>query len=793
VDTAAITAITATAATTATMATAMEQSPTKQITERLSRLNLYSGEASSAATTARSQSETLTSAKNHLHIPQLIFNKQFADESKVGENTEFVTNIDGGDVVDSDSTVEEEQDDTVIHNTENADNTLPDWMAVKLNMQTNEAKAGIKNKSGKLKPKLVNNHTEYKSSTHLKPRLVNSVTDSESESDMFKNETWEEMKKQYGIAYSDDSSSSPSSSSEDDDHLLHNANGNEYINKLQKERQFNDTSAYSFQDMDEFRMISSGNQFQSSNDGTKKVTSFKSNYIDSPIAPPKIIKSLDKPKAFLTEIPESQSINTKKTTNNNLINQKLFNNNNNNSNNNNNGKAIVQLITPVEQNMKFDADEGKWVFPHERNNLKEQKKNDNNNDDENNLIIEDEIEKPIIKISEPNILNNNNNNNNNSMKNTTFEFDAQQVTNISQLDVSFSESRKFLISVLTSVIKLKTNWDNIDKIDISNKRLITVKNLEEFLPNLKEVKLDFNKLTTIEGLSSNLEEISLSNNKIGDHFLNFKSFIYLKKLNISFNHLINMKIFQDLKNLRELNISNNSISNFVELPFLQILNLSNNEIKGDLNFKNFKFPNLQELDLSNNKLNKVIINNLKNLRIFKLKNNKLLETLKFDSNLLKLKKINLIGNKNLKKIEIGKNLQNLKILSFEGTIKIIGEFPNLEILKINNNNNNDDNNFEFNNKSLIINKNLKSIILNNCLINFEILMKLKLNEKFPFLQKINLCNNKLDGNYINLILFFKKFKNLQEIKLDNNPIIENLNTEYDKKLFKLMIKKLMNE
>lgn len=695
--------------------TAMEQSPTKQLTERLERLNLHT--AGDDSKPVRSQSETLTSAKNHLHIPKLIFNNDFADESKVGIDTETV------DEVSSDATVDEGE--TVIHNKDNADTTLPDWMAVKLKMQAQSSKIDTK-------PKLINRNKTF-SSTHLKPKLVSSVADSESETENkfdeenYKNDTWEEMKRQYFIDSDIDSS--------DDDVLQGESN-----DTITKERELDDTSAYSFQDPNNLRVLSDA---QSSSNGTRKVTSFKLNYVDSPLAPPKIIKT------FKQSLTQDSELDVK-----------------------NKDQVEMKLITPIDQNMKFDADLGQWVFPGSH---------DKNNSHDDVLIIEDDLSNLKVNEKPDSTFKNTNS--------TTFEIDAQQVTNVSQLDLSFSESRKALISALTSVLKPKTNWDEVHEVEISNKKLVTVKGLEEFLPELSHVILNDNQLTTIEGLSQNLQTILVSNNKISDHFLNFKKFQFLHKIDISYNKLSSLKSFQNLKNLRSLNASNNSIDEFIELPFLQELDISNNNLSGELSFTNFKFPNLQVLNLGGNKITKMVIDNLKELRILKIDNNKL-ETLELKGPSPKLKKLNIIGNDSLQNLDSRGKLLSLRSLSMGGNTKIEGEFVNLEKLKVVN----DDHLQNLFNGSLKINKHLLSISLNHCSIDSKLLLSSKIYNNFPHLQRIDLSGNNIkDISYLNLVVFLQKFRNLKKIQLEQNPIVDELQTDEDKKLFKLMIKKLTND
>ncbi|CCH44622.1 Leucine-rich repeat receptor protein kinase EXS [Wickerhamomyces ciferrii] len=769
----------------------MMNSPTKQITEGFQKLHLSSSDEINInlnqQKVSRSNSETLTSAKNHLHIPKLIFNKDFANESKVGELSENMQLKNGGDVGDDGSLVSDDtvagkngeigSDDTVIHNEDKGNDTIPEWLAVKLQI---EQQKGQQPQHSRVKPKLINRNDDF-ASHHIKPKLANSINDSIDD-----NETWNEIKKQYNI---NDITDLMDKLSDFDDDLSDENNDirlKPNTTTTTTHKDLNDTSVFSFQDLNNLRVISDA---QSSSNGTKKVTSFKSNnFIDSPMSEPKIIKSI-----------KNLSKNDNK--------QPLLNSDILESLNPQNDNIQLHLITPIDQNMKFDTDLGKWIYPNDSKKSGSIKYDDilEIDDEEDEDKDEKHTHKHTQKISHKNQLLQNtfqpdeSIRNLNSNSNNSLTIDPNQVTNISHLDISFSESQKTLIKALTSSIKPNSNWDSIENVDLSRRNLISVKCLNEFIPNLISIDLDYNNITTIEGLSSNLTKISISHNKISNNFLNFSKFQYLHKLDISFNKIDNMQVFTNLRNLRSLNLSNNEIKEFIELRSLQHLNLSKNKIKNSIDFTKFEknsFLDLESLDLSYNEIPKIILTNLPKLRSLKINNNKdFLKTFELNESIPNLKKLNLIGNANLKKIVFFNKIINLKSLSFDGGSTIInGDLPQIEVLKI-------VNDFKLenflksidNNNSLRLNKHILKLSIKNCGIDSNFLNSLKIINLFPHLQKINLENNNIKMTNINLITFLKKFKNLTQVKLDNNPIINDLKDEQDKKLFKLMIKKLLSE
>ncbi|KZE78091.1 hypothetical protein AV926_13705 [Myroides marinus] len=183
----------------------------------------------------------------------------------------------------------------------------------------------------------------------------------------------------------------------------------------------------------------------------------------------------------------------------------------------------------------------------------------------------------------------------------------------------------FSILVTTCIFgsknEVNVSIQNSRKLDLSNKNLVE-------LPN---------------NLSSNIEELDLSHNKIS--YIDAKKLpTNLKKLNLSYNSftsLDNIKELIDL-NLVELNLSNNSIKNESmpgELTFLfrskiQKINLSYNKFSGSIFINYSKSDNtsaLKDLDLSNNKLNSVTIHRpLEKLRV----NNNNLLGIYLDSSLL---------------------------------------------------------------------------------------------------------------------------------------------------------------
>lgn len=395
------------------------------------------------------------------------------------------------------------------------------------------------------------------------------------------------------------------------------------------------------------------------------------------------------------------------------------------------------------------------------------------------LISPNDLEMIYDKKQEKWINNNENNKENNNSTNPDLTLNY---------DISFLESKKTLISSLTNIIGSDENWDKVNNLNISNKNLESLIGLNEFLPCLVNLNLKSNKITNFDGIPLNIKELNLSRNLICDHLSNISNFKNLSSIDLSFNKISRMDSFDNLKFLKKLNLSNNKIKKLSNLNNVEILNLSNNQLNGVLDFKNFEFNNLIELNLSKNNLNLIKnLNSIKNLKILKVNNNNLKNLNKLNSTLHHLE---LVGNSI--KLNLGSNdeLIFLKNLHIDGNINLIGNFLHLKIFHV-------ENYYSLTflksyDNNIIINPNLDNLSIINSNLTHKNFNDILL--KFPNLTKINFKNNLIHGNFLNLVNFLANYKGiLKFFNLDDNPLITYLKTDDQRNRYKEMISQIMND
>lgn len=241
------------------------------------------------------------------------------------------------------------------------------------------------------------------------------------------------------------------------------------------------------------------------------------------------------------------------------------------------------------------------------------------------------------------------------------------VTSLSELgNLTFTQSNKRLISLITGSTD-ESLWEKIDFIDLANKNLERVEGLEDYLPRLRKLNLANNHLEFIDGLPLGILEMDLSHNSVGN-ITSFKKFRDLQILDASYNVLNSLSCLSYNVHLTKLDLSNNNVrklDGLEQMNNLMSLDISNNDLIGHINFNKFNFPNLQVLNLAENKLQLVTgLECVPNLRVLNINDNRL-EGISC-----------LLIHRHLKKLSLKFN--RLKKLSVE-------PFPFLRILRIDGN------------------------------------------------------------------------------------------------------------
>ncbi|ODV95306.1 hypothetical protein PACTADRAFT_50048 [Pachysolen tannophilus NRRL Y-2460] len=374
------------------------------------------------------------------------------------------------------------------------------------------------------------------------------------------------------------------------------------------------------------------------------------------------------------------------------------------------------LIKPEDFGMELDKNKKEWIVPEENNEkLMEDKENDervaalnaindlttmrhkNNKQINNKDFVNDSKRQnsSILKSATPSILKSRDTNsklevsfrvpsghksrdggegdddkddtfhNRSQSKSKSFGFD--DITHASQLeDISFSESKKKLISVLT-IVEPSGNWDEILELNLSDLGLEHLKDFYKFIPNLKEIDLSNNNIKFVNDLPTKIQKLILKNNAL-DGLCSFEKFHDLHYLDISsnsFDKIIDLNSLYNITNIIASSNVINSLDGLNSLGTLIELDLSNNKLRGKIDFNQFKLPNLQNLNLSGNEITHLKgLSKLTALVTLRADENNL-ETIEFETVHMKLKKICL-------------EMNNLKELNCEF-------FPNLRVLRIDGN------------------------------------------------------------------------------------------------------------
>ncbi|ODV58412.1 outer arm dynein light chain 1, partial [Ascoidea rubescens DSM 1968] len=201
------------------------------------------------------------------------------------------------------------------------------------------------------------------------------------------------------------------------------------------------------------------------------------------------------------------------------------------------------------------------------------------------------------------------------------------VTEISQIDISFSINKKNLVSSITDRIYDKKSWDLISDIDLSGKELVSLNDLMNLLPNLRTLNISNNMIRFLDGCPKKIDSIIGVNNKF-DGTCSFSKYRDLEYLNLMRNSLENLMSFKQLIHLKELNVRYNKINDLSGIGYIQNLikvDLRNNRIKEGINFKKWRrLIHLEQIDLSNNRILEIKgTKYLKKLRILKADNNRI--------------------------------------------------------------------------------------------------------------------------------------------------------------------------
>ncbi|ODV83776.1 hypothetical protein CANARDRAFT_29760 [[Candida] arabinofermentans NRRL YB-2248] len=230
-------------------------------------------------------------------------------------------------------------------------------------------------------------------------------------------------------------------------------------------------------------------------------------------------------------------------------------------------------------------------------------------------------------------------------------------------DLSFSQSNKVLVSAITETYP-SADWNLIEKLDISDKVLDKLRDLDKFTPAVRYLEASNNSISHSDGIPSTIQVLKLNNNQFSS--LSSFDFADLHILKLDFNFIENLNCLANLYNLTKLSLVGNKVTNLDglrKLKMLTSLDLSDNKLKGKLDFRDYDLEFLQDLKLDDNKL--VSIQGVETLRglVSLSADRNCITSFTCDSTSNSLKSLSLISN-NLSFLDVS-NISTLRILKVD--------------------------------------------------------------------------------------------------------------------------------
>lgn len=253
------------------------------------------------------------------------------------------------------------------------------------------------------------------------------------------------------------------------------------------------------------------------------------------------------------------------------------------------------------------------------------------------------------------------------------------ITQVSQLDdVTFTQTHKRLVSLLTETIP-ESLWGKVTDVNLSSLQLDSVKGLADFLPNLVSANIADNNIKFLTGIPESILLLNASKNDL-KNVTSFQKFRALQQLLLADN---NLSLVENLRlniHLNRLLLANNQISILDGLEGLRnliYLDLSRNLLSGVIDFSTFDLPNVQEINLSDNRITSIVgIERLPSLRILNINDNSV-STISCEGVHPHMKKLLVKSNK-LRLLDIGA-FPCLRVLRFDGNY--LRSIENLHKLK----------------------------------------------------------------------------------------------------------------
>lgn len=224
-----------------------------------------------------------------------------------------------------------------------------------------------------------------------------------------------------------------------------------------------------------------------------------------------------------------------------------------------------------------------------------------------------------------------------------------------------------LVKAIIDVQGEEIHWEDLTSLCLREKSLKSLHNLDKNCARVEKLDVSSNALTQLDGIPSFVRQLNACSNQLVS-LTSWAHLMHLQYLDISNNTMESLDGLGHLIHLRELRVDNNRVrklDGIADLDGLITLSARNNVIR-EVNFEDFKFGRVVDLDISQNQISS--IRGLESLSA--------LRTLKFDKNPLS------------EPFEVATMMPGLKHLSLNscGLMTLdVTNFPSLRTLEVDSN------------------------------------------------------------------------------------------------------------
>lgn len=155
-----------------------------------------------------------------------------------------------------------------------------------------------------------------------------------------------------------------------------------------------------------------------------------------------------------------------------------------------------------------------------------------------------------------------------------------QLETMDEVQGTFALAVEDLVKHITDVEPFNLHWEDLRKLNLRDKGLITLHRLKDFCPRLVDLDVSDNEIGHLSGIPEQVRNLNLARNCLSD-LTAWSHMFNLQYVDVSGNELESLDAFAELVHLRGLKANNNKIRNangVFSLDGLLALNLAGNEL-----------------------------------------------------------------------------------------------------------------------------------------------------------------------------------------------------------------------